>query len=260
MPYPIFPEKYREKSLLTAKDMLNYKKKLGLYPKIKPPIGVIFTFQPNLMHFIVKNYPVKKVRFLFGDFYILEDTDGKVGICGNFGIGAPIAASLLEELNAFGIKYFISVGIAGSLQKHLQLGSIIVCERAIRDEGTSYHYAQSEKYSFPSQFLTEKMIETIKKKDLNYSIGTTWTTDAPYRETIKEVKHYREEGVLTVEMEASAIFAVAKYLKSEAAALFTISDYLGDNEWNKHFHLAIKHLPNLFLIAKETLNSLFLIL
>ena len=57
-------------------------------------------------------------------------------------------------------------------------------------------------------------------------------------------------------MEASAIFAVAQYLKSEAAALFTISDYLGDDEWNKQFHLAIKHLPTLFLIAKETLNSL----
>jgi len=256
MPYPVFPDKFREKSLVTAKDMRNYKKKIGLYPKIKPPIGVIFTFDPYLMSYIVKNYPVKKVRFLFGDFYILKDTDGKVGICGNFGIGAPISASILEELTAFGIKYFILVGIAGSLQKHLQLGSIIVCDRAIRDEGTSYHYVQSEKYSFPSQMLTEKIIETIKKKDLKYSLGTTWTTDAPYRETIKEIKHYRDEGVLTVEMEASAVFAVAKYLKSEAAALFTISDYLGDDGWNLQFHLAIKHLPTLFLIAKETLSSL----
>ncbi len=256
MPYPNFPDKYREKSLLRAEDMLNYQKKIGLYPKIKPPLGVIFTFQPTLINYIVKNYPVKKVKFFFGDFYILKDTDSKVGICGNFGIGAPISATLLEQLTAFGIKNFISVGIAGSLQKHLQLGSIIVCDRAIRDEGTSYHYVQGEKYSFPSQILTQKIIETIKKKDLSYSIGTTWTIDAPYRETIKEVEHYKHKGVLTVDMEVSAIFAVAKYLEVEAAAIFTISDYLGENEWNKQFHLAIQHLPNLFLIAKETLNLL----
>ena len=114
---------------------------------------------------------------------------------------------------------------------------------------------QSEKYSYPSRFMIQKIENVIKKMGLTYSKGTSWTPDAPYRETIKEIREYQADGVLTVEMEASAVFTVAKYLNLEAASLFTISDYLGENEWNLHFHLTDKHLQTLFLIAKETLIS-----
>ncbi len=256
MPFPNFPNKYREKSLVTPKDFWQYKKKIGIYPEIEILKGVIFTFQPRLIDFVIKNYPVKKVDHLFGDFYILlSDINNKIGICGNFGIGAPIASILLEELAAFGIKSFISIGTAGSLQKHLQLGSIVVCDKAIRDEGSSHHYIKSEKYSYPSSFMIQKIENIIKKMGLTYSKGTSWTTDAPYRETIKEIRKYQADGVLTVEMEASAIFAVAKYLNCEAGSIFTISDYLGEDEWKLHFHLTDKHLQTLFKIAKETLIS-----
>ncbi len=254
MPFPNFPNKFREKSLFTAKDFWKYKKELGIRLKIEPPEGVIFTFQPHLMNYIINNYPTKKVKHVFRDFFILNDTNGKIGVCGNFGIGAPVAAILIEELAAFGIKYFISVGTAGSLQKDLQLGSIVVCTKAIRDEGTSHHYLQSEKYSYPSQKLTNDIVITINKMGLEYNLGTTWTTDAPYRESLKEIKHYRNEGVLTVDMEASAVFAVAKYLNIEAAAIFTISDFLGENKWKQYFHLTGEHLQTSFLIAKETLK------
>ena len=141
------------------------------------------------------------------------------------------------------------------MQRNLQLGTIVVCDKAIRDEGTSHHYMQSEKYSYPSRFMIQKIENIIKKMGITYSKGTTWTTDAPYREIIKEIREYQADGVLTVEMEASAIFTVAKYLNLEVASLFTISDYLGENEWNLHFHLTDKHLQTLFKIAKETLIS-----
>ncbi|GAH41487.1 unnamed protein product, partial [marine sediment metagenome] len=71
-----------------------------------------------------------------------------------------------------------------------------------------------------------------------------------------EIKKYQEEGVLTVEMEAAAIFAVAKYLNVEAGAIFTISDYLTEDNWELHFHLTDTHLHTLFTIAKKTLSSL----
>ncbi len=256
MPFPNFPDKYRETSLINAKDFWGYRKKIRRYPEIFPPKGVIFTFQPNLMNFIIKNYPVKKIEHVFGDFYLLEQTQGNIGICGNFGIGAPNAAILLEVLAAFGVKWFISVGTAGSLQKNLQLGNIIVCNRAIRDEGTSYHYIPSEKYSHPSQRLNQKIEETIEKMGLEYNCGTSWTTDAPYKETIKEIEHYKGEGVLTVDMEASAVFAVAQALNIDAGAIFTISDYLGEREWKPYFHLTDEHLQTLFKVAIETLNSM----
>lgn len=256
MPFPNFSDKYRETPLLNGKNFWEYRKKMGRYPEIDPPKGVIFTFQPKLMDYIIQNYRVKKIENVIREFYLFEKSQGNIGICGNFGIGAPSAAILLEELSSFGVKWFISVGTAGALQKDLTLGNIVVCDRAIRDEGTSYHYIPGEKYSLPSQGLNNKIIETIEQMGLEYTSGTSWTTDAPFRETIKEIEHYKEEGVLTVDMEASAVFSVAYALKVDAGAIFTISDYLGERDWKPYFHLTDEHLQTLFKIAINTLTSI----
>ncbi|TFF90810.1 MAG: purine-nucleoside phosphorylase [Promethearchaeota archaeon] len=179
-----------------------------------------------------------------------------MGICGGFGIGAPAVAVLIEELAAFGVNNFLSIGTAGALQKDLRLGSYVICNKAIRDEGTSYHYLKPEKFSYPSANIMKNLVEVAKDLELTYSLGIIWTIDAPYGETIEEIDIYRKEGVLTVEMEAAAIFAVAKYLNVEAAALFTISDYLCGDKWQLHFHFTEEHLKTLFTIAKKTINSL----
>ncbi|MHA2039794.1 MAG: nucleoside phosphorylase [Promethearchaeota archaeon] len=256
MPFPNFPDKYRETPLLNGKNYWEYRKKIGRSPEIDAPKGVILTFQPNLMDYIIKNYPVKKFENLIREFYLLETSQGKIGICGSFGIGAPIAAVVIEELASFGVKRFISIGTAGALQKDLILGTTVVCDKAIRDEGTSYHYIAGEKYSRPSQRLTNKIVDTIKQMGLEYTSGTSWTTDAPFRETIKEIEHYKDEGVLTVDMEASAIFAVAQALNVDAGTIFTISDYIGGIEWKPYFHLTDEYLQNLFKIAINTLKSI----
>ena len=257
MTFPNYPNKYREKSFVNAKDFWKYKKELGRYPDIDPPKGVIICYSPTIFNYIIENYSLKKIDGVFGDyFYLLNEKDNQIGICGNFGIGAPIVAILMEELNAFGIRSFLSIGTAGSLQKDLQLGSNIICTKAIRDEGTSHHYLTSEKYAYPSQLLTERIIKVAKDLNISYHTGTSWTIDAPYRETLAEIKKYQEEGVLTVEMEAAAIFAVAKHLNVEAGAIFTISDYLTEDNWELHFHLTETHLHTLFTIAKKTLSSL----
>ena len=110
--------------------------------------------------------------------------------------------------------------------------------------------------SHPSKILNQKIVQTIENMELKFNLGTSWTIDAPYRETIKEIEHYKREGVLTVEMEASAVFAVARALNVDAGAIFTISDYVGEREWKTYFHLTDNHLQTLFKIAIDTLNSL----
>ena len=257
MPFPNYPNKYHRSTFITAEDFWKYKTEIGRIPNVEPPKGVIFCYSTSLFNYILEKHSVKKIDYVFGDhFYILEENDDQIGICGGFGIGAPIVAILIEELNTFGVKLFLSIGTAGSLQKNLQLGSFIVCDKAIRDEGTSYHYLKPEKYSFPSKKLTNKLIDVMKNMDLEFNVGTSWTTDAPYRETLEEIKQYQNEGVLTVEMEAAAIFAIAEYLNVDAGAIFTISDYLSEGEWKLHFHLTEEHLKTLFLVAKKTLNAL----
>ncbi|MFX0005934.1 MAG: nucleoside phosphorylase [Candidatus Hermodarchaeota archaeon] len=257
MSYPNFPNKYQEKSLSTAKRFWSYKRKIGRTPKIEPPKGVIICYSTRLLNYIIENHSAEKVDFVFGDsFYLLEEEGQQLGVCGGFGIGAPIVGIILEELTEFGVKSFLSIGTAGALQKELKLGSLVICDRAIRDEGTSHHYLEVEKYSYASKKITKKLCEVMKKLHLEYTIGTTWTIDAPYRETFSEIARYKQEHVLTVDMEAAAFFAVAQYLGVDAGVIFTISDYLSEDDWELHFHLTEEFLHKLFLIAKETINSL----
>lgn len=257
MSFPNFPDKFREKSFVTAKHFWKYKREIGRIPKIEPPKGIIICYSTRLFNYIIENHFVEKVDYVFGDnFYIFEENNEQLGICGGFGFGAPVVAILIEEFNAFGVKLFLSIGTAGSLQKKLKLGSIVICDKAIRDEGTSHHYLKNEKYSYSSERVTKKLTDVMENMNLDYTIGTSWTIDAPYRETYLEIEEYKKENVLTVDMEAAAIFAVAEYLNLDAGVIFTISDYLSEDDWELHFHLTEKHLQTLFLIAKETLNSL----
>jgi uridine phosphorylase len=257
MSYPNFPDKYHTKSLVTAKRFWKYKRRIGKTPNIEPPKGVIICYSARLLNYIIKNHSAKRIDFVFGDyFYIFEEKGKELGVCGGFGVGAPMVGILLEELNEFGVKAFLSIGTAGSLQRDLKLGSLVVCDKAIRDEGTSHHYLKSEKYSYSSEKMIKTLREVMDKLKLKYKVGTTWTIDAPYRETYSEVAKYRKENVLTVDMEAAAIFAVAKYLGVDAGVIFTISDYLSENDWELHFHLTEEYLHKLFLIAKKTINSL----
>ncbi|MFX0073994.1 MAG: nucleoside phosphorylase [Candidatus Hermodarchaeota archaeon] len=259
MVFPNFSGKHDKKAVVQAKDFWEYKKELGIFPDIDPPKGLIICYSPTILNYVINHYSLTQVDNVHANkFFLLNDCDKMIAICGTIGIGAPVVGILLEELSALGITHFISIGTAGSLQKNLRLGSHIICDRAIRDEGTSHHYIASEKYSYPSKSLTDKMIEIAKSMGITYHTGTSWTTDAPYRETLAELRHYRDEGVLTVEMEAAAIFSIAQYLKIEAGAILTISDYLTEEIWELHFHLTEEHLHTLFTIAKETLNSLLL--
>ena len=257
MSFPNYPNKYKENSVVKAKDFWAYKQQTRKIPEFQPPKGLIMCYSPMLFEHIKNQYNAKFIPNVFGEYYyIIEENENQIGICGGFGIGAPIATILIEELSVVGIKNFISIGVAGCLQKDIEFGTIIVCDKAIRDEGVSHHYLKKEKFAYPSQILTDHVINILEDRNQHYRIGGSWTIDAPYRETLPELVKYRNEGILTVEMEAAAIFAVTKYLDLNSSAIFTISDYLTEDGWELHFHRTEKHLQNLFLIAKETLLSL----
>lgn len=236
MVFPNTKGKHNFDSMFTPKEFMDYRKRVGKYPKFKTPEGVILCYQKKLMEYILKNHKVTRAEGFYGEMYLLNETKGKVAIIGKFGKGSPAAVTLLEELIAFGVKNFISIGTAGTLQKTIPIGSLVVCEKAIRDEGTSHHYAKPSKYSYASEEMTAKIKKVLDNLKQKYYSGTSWTIDAPYRETVAEAKQYQKEGVATVEMEASALFIVAQYRKVELGALFTISDSLAELEWKPKFH------------------------
>jgi purine-nucleoside phosphorylase len=90
-----------------------------------------------------------------------------------------------------------------------------------------------------------------------YSKGTTWTTDAPYRETIEELRQYRSDGVATVEMETSALFAVGAYRGVGVSSSFVISDILSEQDWHQGYHSEekLEGLKNIFEVAVEMLSE-----
>jgi uridine phosphorylase len=146
-------------------------------------------------------------------------------------IGAPAAAIAVEELSARGTELFIGVGSAGAIDERLAAGDLVVCAAALRDEGTSHHYAPPAPFAVPDPRLSSRLREALPAA----GHGPSWTTDAPYRETAEEIAKYRAEGILTVEMEASCLFTVAKNTGTAAAAAFVVSDVLHGERWEPHF-------------------------
>jgi uridine phosphorylase len=231
--FPNYPGKCHLPSLLTPEKSLAYHKNVGRLPSCPPPKTVIFCYNKGMMDRAIQTYRTHPCDGTLNQLYFFNDYPG-VAIA-YFGIGAPSNAMRLEYLLSWGVKQCISIGLAGGLQKDMHPGDLIVCDRAIRDEGTSHHYLPAEKYAYPSKPFTENLCKTLDAMQIPYRIGATWTTDAFYRQTVEEIKQYQKEGVLTVEMEASALFTVASLHHAEIISYFTISDTVGDLEWKLDF-------------------------
>jgi len=133
--------------------------------------------------------------------------------------GAPLAAVLLEEVIAHGCKGVIACGGAGTLSSAVPRGQAIVPTAAVRDEGTSYHYLPPAREVLAGQKALRALEIALQEKGVEHLMGKTWTTDAVYRETRGKVKARAREGCIAVEMEAAALFAVARFRKVEMGEL-----------------------------------------
>ena len=141
-------------------------------------------------------------------------------------IGAPWAVIVCEQLITVGARTIIATGAAGSLQEFAPVGSLVVPTSAIREEGTSYHYAHPEEEARPSPELAEALAQACRERGVEPSDGINWTTDAPFREVRGKVERYKARGVVSVDMEASAMFVLGRRRGVEVASLFIISDEL----------------------------------
>ncbi len=148
------------------------------------------------------------------------------------GIGAPFAAAALEEIIARGCRKFVACGGAGVLNKELAVGHLIVLSSAVRDEGTSYHYLPPAREAQPTPEALAAVVKTLDRHGAPYVVGKTWTTDAFYRETAGKVARRRAEGCITVEMEASAFFAVAQFRGVSFAEILYAGDDLSGPQWD----------------------------
>ncbi len=163
--------------------------------------------------------------------------DIKVGIIGK-AVGASFAVLLAEQLFVSGCKLLLSMTSAGQLHQTVAPPYFILIEKAVRDEGTSYHYLPPSEFSYIGSELEEKLIGAFDELDLKIFSGTTWTTDAPYRETEDVIKYYKDKSIHAVEMEASALYAFAQARKRNVICFAHVTNQMasiaGDFEKGQH--------------------------
>lgn len=135
---------------------------------------------------------------------------GEVGIIG-CAVGAPFAVLVAEQLFASGCEFLISITSAGQIADIGSPPYFILIDKALRDEGTSYHYLPPSTFAeAPDAVMLGQFSEAFANlSSVTVHRGASWTTDAPYRETETAILAAREHGALCVEMEAAALYAFA---------------------------------------------------
>ena len=144
-----------------------------------------------------------------------------------FTVGAPFAVLVAEELMASGCKLLINLTSAGRIAAPPGIASFMVIERALRDEGTSFHYLPATRWSHLRPDLREKLSALHLPEGPPIVYGSTWTTDAPFRETAQDIERHRAAGVLAVEMEAAALYAFAGATGRNVICLAHLTNELG---------------------------------
>jgi len=159
-------------------------------------------------------------------FELAEDTVGIIG----YAVGAPFAVLVAEELFACGCRFLLNLTSAGQIDAVAAPPYFVVIDRALRDEGTSYHYVAPSEFAEADPRLVAIAMEAVAREGLRVFAGASWTTDAPFRETTEAIESARALGVLAVEMEAAALYAFAQARDASVLCLAHVTNAMGRNQ------------------------------
>ena len=197
----------------------------------------IITFLPDDHYSLVKRTGATPVEAWTKAFRnVCRGTvEGRPLVLANSAFGAANAVMLLEELAAYGVLQVLALGYCGSLQEGIHIGDLIMPTDAIREEGTSFHYLRGDLPSQPDDGMQKLLSRCLSNRDEDFYMGRIWTTDAPYRETRKKIVTHQKAGVLGVEMEMSAVFALCRARGLRVGAALAVSDELSGPRWVSGF-------------------------
>lgn len=167
---------------------------------------------------MTKQYPV----------YITKYKGEEITLC-EAPVGSAAAAQILDWLIGYGVSEIISTGSCGTLDKFDE-GTFLVPNKALRDEGTSYHYAPPSRYMEISKRARNAIEESVTEHGMKYQEVITWSTDGFFRETREKVAYRKSEGCSVVEMECSALAACAAFRDATWGMILYTADSLSDVE------------------------------
>jgi uridine phosphorylase len=152
----------------------------------------------------------------------------EVGIIGRV-VGSSFAVLVAEELFASGCRLLVSLTSAGQIVASGPPPYFVIIERALRDEGTSYHYAPPAEFADADPRLVATAFQTMERRKPRCVVGSSWTTDAPFRETAEAIEAARSKGILAVEMEAAALYAFANAAGVRLLCLAHVTNTMGQS-------------------------------
>lgn len=231
MSVPLFPEKIGHPGVLLPQRMVAFRRAHGGLRGVAPTNDVVVCLYSGVMRRLSWRHRLDRVRGFAGDLYVVRRAPRRVGLIGNVGIGGPAIVSLAEELIAWGAERIVVLSLAGGLSRDLASGSVVVCDRAMRDDGTSHHYLAPSRDVRASGVLTPLLARGLAARGVPIVRGAVWSTDAPYRETRQEIEALHGDGVLAVDMESAGLFAAARVRGVNAASVLVIGDRFGADEW-----------------------------
>ena len=211
------------------------------------PTTAVSIFDKELIKDIEQNYNVKQIAIIKSmtkDYPVYKiNVNGTDIAIYQTPVGAAAAVGSFEEMIEMGCKNLLLVGCCGCLDNSIEDYSIIIPTSAIRDEGTSYHYKPASDEIEINAKCVNIIEQFIKSKEISYHKGKTWTTDGLYRETKDKVEMRKRQGAITVDMECSAMVAVAKFRGVNFGQFFYAADNLGAEEYDAR-SLMIKEITD----------------
>ncbi|WP_226481070.1 nucleoside phosphorylase [Natrinema amylolyticum] len=142
------------------------------------------------------------------------------------GIGCPSAAIAIEEMANVGVETFVRVGTTGALQSGIEIGDMIVATGAAKNEGTTKRYEAAEYPAVPDYDVLSALVDAAEANDEAVHVGPIASDDAYYAETDEAVDDWEAAGMLAVEMEAAAVFSLARRKGLRAGAICTVDGNL----------------------------------
>lgn len=212
----------QEKGIIRPRLIKNLNKKKAVYFPLDTPSGSVLK--------IIKKNARKKIQSLFGDYYLLPGT-----VILHRSLGAPSAVLSLEPLIVSGVREIMVIAFCGSLNPEFRMMNAVSVTKALSEEGASRHYLPQKKVFRPSLLLKKRIENILRSANLPFLTGSVVSTDAPLRETRSWLKKNRDKGIDVVDMETSAVFALAEFYGIRAAALLIISDELWSGTWKAGF-------------------------
>lgn len=235
--YGLFAEEEKAVTFITsAEQYMEYRKSKDDYPKFAPPKTVITIYSSSLLKNILSTYNYQQGTGSFKNLYLLEN--GEVGVFYIAGVGSPALIHKMEEMIAFGVKKFISIGYAGALTDELSVGDYVMHSKALSEDGAGHLYLdRSNLFAEVDPELKKNWITFMNKNHPNhipFKNAVSWSFPVLFRETKEDVERVVNLGCNTVEMEIAAFFAICQEKQVQSLALYIISDSLANGKWDPH--------------------------